>query len=67
MDTEGKIVFIGHPASRPNLVQDFNDLLEGKPITGKGTTPAAGGDGDEDEEFKANVKAEEAAELVTKF
>ena len=37
IDTKGMIVFKGHPASRPNLEQDFNDLLEGKEITGTGT------------------------------
>lgn len=37
VDTNGKVVFMGHPASRPNLVQDFDDLLAGKEITGAGT------------------------------
>lgn len=37
VDATGKIVFKGHPASRPNLEQDFDDLLAGKPITGAGT------------------------------
>jgi hypothetical protein len=37
IDTKGKIVFKGHPASREDLEKDFNDLLEGKEITGKGT------------------------------
>jgi len=65
VDTKGKIVFMGHPASRPDLVQDFNDLLEGKEITGKGTSPAgAGDDEDEDEAFKANLEAADAAGCV---
>jgi len=65
VDTKGKIVFMGHPASRPDLVQDFNDLLEGKTITGKGTSPAgAGDDEDEDEAFKANLEAADAAGCV---
>ena len=33
VDRDGKIVFKGHPAGRPNLEQDFNDLREGKAIT----------------------------------
>jgi len=50
IDTKGTIVFKGHPANRPNLEQDFNDLLEGKEITGAGTAsedkPAEGGEGE---------------------
>jgi hypothetical protein len=67
VDTHGKIVFIGHPASRPDLVQDFDDLLADKPITGKGTTKAGGGDGEDDEEFKANCEPDKIAECVEKF
>lgn len=37
IDTTGKIVFKGHPASRKNLEQDFDDLVAGKTITGEGT------------------------------
>lgn len=40
LDTKGKIVFIGHPASRPNLEEDIDTLLAGNPITGEGTAPA---------------------------
>ncbi|MFN9898377.1 MAG: hypothetical protein ACK55Z_06180 [bacterium] len=32
IDQNGKIVFKGHPASRSNLEQDFDDLLAGKEI-----------------------------------
>lgn len=32
IDQNGKIVFKGHPASRPDLEQDLNDLAEGKEI-----------------------------------
>jgi len=42
VDKLGKIVFMGHPASR-NLEKDINDLLEGKTITGDGCN-AAGDD-----------------------
>ena len=46
IDKAGKIVFIGHPASRPNLEQDIDDLLNDKPITGDGTKQ--GGMGEDD-------------------
>lgn len=36
VDTTGKIVFIGHPASR-NLEEDINSLLKGETLTGEGT------------------------------
>jgi len=34
VDTNGKIVFKGHPAGRKDLVADFNTLLEGKELDG---------------------------------
>jgi len=34
LDTEGKIVFKGHPANRPDLEQDMKDLAEGKVLSG---------------------------------
>jgi len=40
IDKTGKIVFKGHPASRPNLEQDLDDLAAGKTISGEGTAPA---------------------------
>ena len=36
VDTTGKIVFIGHPASR-NLEEDINKLLNGESLTVEGT------------------------------
>lgn len=67
VDTKGKVVFMGHPANRSDLVQDFNDLLEGKAITGKGCE-AATGDGDDDgEEFKANCEEGDVDSAVAKF
>lgn len=44
VDTHGKIVWIGHPATR-KLEEDINNLLEGKELTG-----VAGGDDGEEEE-----------------
>lgn len=35
IDQNGKIVFKGHPASRPDLEKDLNDLAEGKELSGK--------------------------------
>ena len=37
LDTNGKIVFKGHPATRPDLEADFDTLLKGDAITGDGT------------------------------
>jgi hypothetical protein len=34
VDTNGKIVFKGHPASRKNLEEDFDKLLKGEPLEG---------------------------------
>ena len=42
IDQKGVIAFKGHPASRPDLEQDLNDLAEGKSITGTGTAPPSG-------------------------
>lgn len=46
VDKEGKIVFIGHPATRTNLEEDLQTLMDDGKITGPGTS-AAGGDDDE--------------------
>ena len=34
IDKEGKIAYKGHPASRPNLEEDFDNLKKGIPLTG---------------------------------
>ena len=36
VDTTGKIVYVGHPASR-NIEEDINTLLKGESLTGEGT------------------------------
>jgi len=59
LDTNGKIVFIGHPASR-TLEEDIDKLLKGETISGAGTT--AGGDEDEDEGGDSPAIGGEAAE-----
>lgn len=65
VDTAGKIVWIGHPASR-NLEQDINDLLAGKTLDVK----AGGDDDDEDEEegkADGGVDTAKAKEAVDAF
>jgi len=42
LDTNGMIAFKGHPANRKDLVQDFDDLLAGKTLTGEGCAQAGG-------------------------
>ena len=39
VDTEGTIVFVGHPANR-KLEEDIDNLLKGEKLTGAGTTKA---------------------------
>jgi len=36
IDTKGRMVFIGHPATRKDLEADFDTLLKGEPLTGEG-------------------------------
>lgn len=36
IDTEGRMVFVGHPATRKNLEEDFDTLLKGEKLTGEG-------------------------------
>jgi len=43
VDTTGKIVYKGHPASRPDLVADFNLLLKGEKLDCD-PTPSTGAD-----------------------
>jgi len=56
IDQNGKIAFKGHPANRPNLEQDLDDMAAGKALTGEGTFQAkpAGGNEEpaEEEGFK---------------
>lgn len=53
VDQNGKIVFKGHPAGRPDLEKDLNDLAEGKELT------KAGGD-EEKEADKGDGEAGDA-------
>jgi len=36
LDTKGRIVFKGHPATRKDLEADFDTLLKGEALTGEG-------------------------------
>lgn len=65
LDTEGKVVFMGHPASR-KFEDDFDTLLAGNKITGDGTTAAGGDDGDSSAGGKA-MSAEDLANTITGF
>jgi thiol-disulfide isomerase/thioredoxin len=40
VDTNGKIVFKGHPAGRPDLADDLTKLLAGEVLTGEGCAAA---------------------------
>lgn len=52
VDTHGKIVFIGHPATR-ELEKDIDTLLKGEEIKGEGTKPSGGaGDGGSSDEVE---------------
>lgn len=55
LDTKGRIVFMGHPATRKNLEEDFNTLLKGEALTGDGAwvEGSAGNTADEPKEEPA--------------
>jgi len=69
VDTNGKIVFKGHPAGRKDLVADFNTLLEGKELSD--LEPAGEGAKEKDgEAAEGNDTIEDvktAMALMTKF
>ena len=60
VDTKGKIVFMGHPASR-KIEEDIDNLLKGEVLTGEGTgaSAAQGGAGD-----NKGCSAEEVAKFA---
>jgi len=47
IDTKGKIVFKGHPANRPNLEEDMENLLKGETISGEGCASSAAPEGND--------------------
>jgi len=66
VDTQGAIVYKGHPASR-NLEQDIDSLLKGEKITGKGTEPAAKSSAKEEESVKISEVGITAAKDLFKM
>lgn len=74
IDTKGKIAFKGHPAHRQDLEADFDALLKGEELSGKGTAneakPAAEGEdkkeGEEEERaLDTNVCMKEIDDFKT--
>lgn len=63
VDTNGKIVFKGHPASRKNLEEDFDKLLKGEILEG---INAESNDEDEETEASMNVDLETAIDEMDK-
>ena len=55
VDTQGKIVYKGHPASRPDLVADFNLLLKGGKLDCDPTGSAGADEGKCKEAPKAKI------------
>ena len=74
LDTNGRIVFKGHPATRKDLEADFDTLLKGEKLTGEGAWVegnAAGAAEDAEEEveegFKTDLDADKVSEEVAQF
>lgn len=74
LDTKGRIVFKGHPATRKDLEADFDTLLKGEALTGDGAwvegAAGASADAKEDEEeegFKSDLNSEEVEAQVKAF
>lgn len=64
VDTNGVVVFVGHPAGR-KLEEDIDNLLKGEKITGTGTTRAGGDEGGEG--ASKEISDEKYTELTGKF
>jgi len=59
IDANGNIAFKDHPANRKDMVQDFNNLLKGEKLTGKGCGADTPGDDDNEEEGEAKACTDE--------
>jgi hypothetical protein len=55
IDQNGKIVFKGHPAGRPDLEKDLNDLAEGKELSKAGEEKKGDADAAADTEKALDV------------
>lgn len=66
VDTEGKVVFMGHPASRPDLVKDFDTLLAGGKLCGVADADAAAKNEDGDD-VPSGLDEENATKAIAEF
>lgn len=70
LDTKGRIVFKGHPATRKSLEDDFNTLLKGEALTGDGAWVEASTSDDnkpeEAEPEKTGFKTDYDGEAISK-
>ena len=66
VDTQGKIVFVGHPASR-QLEQDIDSLLKGQTLTGEGTGAEPKEEEGSPESTEESISANEAEAALEKF
>jgi len=69
LDTKGRIVFKGHPATRKSLEDDFNTLLKGEALTGDGAWVEGGASDDkpaEEEPAKTGYKTDYDSEAISK-
>lgn len=57
VDTNGTIVFMGHPSSR-KLEEDIDALLACKTLEGNGTQPAGGSSANDDGKFATDEEVE---------
>jgi len=66
IDKTGKIVFKGHPASRPDLKGDMEKLANGEMPEGLGE-PAAGGEDGETKKSNVEITLDQALEEAAEF
>lgn len=67
VNRDGIVVWIGHPASRPDLVDDFNKLLKGEMPEGCSAGAAGGAEGAGAEAASSGPSEEECLAAVEKF
>jgi len=65
VDIEGKIVFMGHPASRPDLLEDFDTLLAGGKISG--VADAADKNDEDSDDVPSGLDDENATKALIDF
>ena len=66
VDGKGKIVYVGHPATR-ELEKDIDTLLSGEKLTGQGTAPAGGAEADEEGETYQDLDLATVKEEMDRF